>query len=189
MCSPTAAMVGGSVVGGMSAYANAKDQAKQIGEQIAAQNATKLSLVKSMNYDLVNLSQEQRDNYDQAIAQLQSNSINAIRNQGMLRVAFGESGLEGRSVNATLREVSGQESRVADSIRGSYMDSFYGLQQQKEMAVLNADAQIKGMPTINKPSSSAVMLNIASSMVNGASTGNTLYNTGTTIINNSKKGR
>lgn len=178
MCNQAYAMGGGAILGGLTGFAGAKDQAKQIGEQIAAQNATKVSVVKSMNYDLANLSQEQRDQYDQAVAQLQANSINSIRNQGMIRAAFGESGLEGRSVDRVMREVEGQDARVADSIRGSFKDSFVGLQSQKELTVLNADAQIKGMPKINKPSSTSVMLGIASSMMSGASTGGQLYGMG-----------
>lgn len=178
MCDPGSAMIAGATVGGLSGIAGAKDNAKQIGEQIAAQNATKVSVVKSMNYDLANLSQEQRDQYDQAVAQLQANSINSIRNQGMIRAAFGESGLEGRSVDRVMREVEGQDARVADSIRGSFKDSFVGLQSQKELTVLNADAQIKGMPKINKPSSTSVVLGIASSMMSGASTGGQLYGMG-----------
>ena len=178
MCNQAYAMGGGAILGGLTGISGAKDEAKQIGEQIAAQNATKVSLVKSMNYDLANLSQEQRDQYDQAVSQLQANSINSIRNQGMIRAAFGESGLEGRSVDHVMREVEGQDARVADSIRGSFKDSFVGLQSQKELTVLNADAQIKGMPKINKPSSTSVMLGIASSMMSGASTGGQLYGMG-----------
>lgn len=178
MCNQAYAMAGGSVLGGISGYQSAKDEAKAISNQIAAQNATKIQMVKTMNYDLANLSQEQRDQYDQAIAQLQSNSINSIRNQGMIRSAFFESGVEGRSVDAALREVEGQDARVKDSIRGSYKDSFYGIQQQKEVTVLNTDAQIKGMPKINKPSSTSVMLGIASSMMSGASMGGQMYGMG-----------
>lgn len=178
MCNQAYAMVGGAVLGGISGNQSAKDEARAISSQIAAQNATKIQMVKTMNYDLANLSQEQRDQYDQAIAQLQSNSINSIRNQGMIRSAFFESGVEGRSVDAALREVEGQDVRVNDSIRGSYKDSFYGLQQQKEVTVLNTDAQIKGMPKINKPSSTSVMLGIASSMMSGASVGGQMYGSG-----------
>lgn len=175
MCNPAAAAGTGAVVGGASAIVGARDNAKAIGEQIAAQNAQKLAMVKSLNYDLVNLSQEQRDQYDQAVAQLQANSINSIRNQGMIRAAFGESGVEGRSVDRVIREVEGQDSRVADSIKGSFKDSFAGLQQQKEAAVLSADAQIKGLPKINKPSSAAVALNIASGIMQGGSAGLNAY--------------
>lgn len=178
MCNQAYAMAGGAVLGGISGFQGAKDQARQISEQIAAQNATKVQVVKTMNYDLANLSQEQRDQYDQAVAQLQGNSINSIRNQGMIRAAIGESNLEGRSMDRVLREVEGQDARVADSIRGSFKDSFVGLQQQKETTVLNADAQIKGMPKINKPSSTSVMLGIASSMMSGASTAGQLYGMG-----------
>lgn len=178
MCNQAYAMAGGAVLGGISGYQGAKDQARQISEQIAAQNATKVQMVKTMNYDLANLSQEQRDQYDQAVAQLQGNSINSIRNQGMIRAAIGESNLEGRSMDRVLREVEGHDAQVADSIRGSFKDSFQGLQQQKEVTVLNADAQIKGMPKINKPSSTSVMLGIASSMMSGASTAGQLYGMG-----------
>lgn len=169
MCS--AAGVIGGVIGGANAYMGAKENAAEIGNQIAAQNASKLSTIKSMNYELANLSQGQRDQYAATVTQLQEASIQSIRNQGTIRAAMGDSGLEGRSMDAVMREVEGQDLRASESLKANYMDSFWSIQSQKETTVLNADAAIKGMPTIRKPSSTAVMLGVVSGAINGSTAG------------------
>lgn len=169
MCAPV--MAGMAVVGALSAVSGQRDQAKQIGSQITAQNAQKLETVRQMNYELASIDQEQRDLYEDAVAQLQSNSINSLRNQGSIAAAFGESGLEGRSVDAALREVRGQDARVADSIRGSYSKGFAGNQYAKEVAVLNADSSIKGMPRIQGPSTVSNVLGVINGGLSGAATG------------------
>lgn len=169
MCAPV--MIGMAAVGAMSAMSGQRDQAKQMGSQIAAQNAQKKEVVRQMNYEIASIDAEQRDLYDDAIAQLQGNSINALRNQGMIAAAFGESGLEGRSVDAALREVKGQDARVADSIRGSFQKGFAGNQYAKEVAVLNADSSIKGMPKITGPSTVSNILGVVNGGLSGAATG------------------
>lgn len=167
MCLPVV-MASVAVAGAVSGQ---RDASKAMGAQIAAQNASKMNTVRSLNYDLVARSQEQRDEYDNAVAQLQGNSINAIRNQGMIEAAFGESGLEGRSVDAALRDVRGQDARVADSVRGSFRNSFAGKEYNKEVAVLNADASIKGMPQIRGPSTMSNVLGVVNAGLSGAAVG------------------
>lgn len=169
MCAPV--MLGMAAVGALGAISGQREQDKMIGEQVAAQNAQKQNIVRQMNYDLQSIDAEQRDLYDDAIAQLQGNSINSLRNQGMIAAAFGESGLEGRSVDAALREVRGQDARVADSIRGSFDKTWAGNQQAKEVAVLNADSSIKGMPRIQGPSTASRVLGVINGGLQGASMG------------------
>lgn len=168
MCWIMAAM---AAVGAVSAASGQKDANKQLGSQIVAQNAQKLETVRQMNYELASIDAEKRDQYDDAVAQLQGNSINALRNQGMLAAAFGESNLEGRSVDAALREVRGQDARVADSIRGSFTKGQAGQNYAKEVAVLNADSSIKGMPRISGPSTASNVLGVVNGGLSGAATG------------------
>lgn len=168
MCWVMAAM---AVVGAVSAASGQKDAQKQLGSQIVAQNAQKLETVRQMNYELASIDAEKRDQYDDAVAQLQGNSINAMRNQGMLAAAFGESNLEGRSVDAALREVRGQDARVADSIRGSFTKGQAGQNYAKEVAVLNADSSIKGMPRISGPSTASNVLGVVNGGLSGAAMG------------------
>lgn len=169
MCTPLMAV--GAGVGALGSIVGMGETDRQVGEAVAAQNAQKLNIVRQMNYDIQNISAEQRDQYDDAIAQLQSGSINALRNQGMIEAAFGEAGIEGRSVRAALREVRGQDARVADSIRGSYAKAWAGGEQAKRAAVINADSSIKGMPKISGPSTASRILGVVSGGLSGAAMG------------------
>lgn len=161
----------GAGLGVIGAIVGQKEQDKQLGAQVAAQEATKTNMIRTMNYDIASKSQEQRDLYDQAIAQLQANSINAIRNQGMLTAALGESGLEGRSVDRVLREVQGQDARVADSIRGDFGKQFGSVQYNKELDVMNTEASLKGIPKITGPSSASRILGVVNGGLQGFSMG------------------
>ena len=171
MCWVMATMATMAAVSVAGAVSGQKDQQKMIGSQIAAQNAQKQETVKQMNYDIASKSAEQRDAYDEAVSQLQGNSINALRNQGSIQAAFGESNLEGRSVDAALREVRGQDARVADSVRAGSEKQIASSQYGKEMAVLNADSSIKGMPRITGPSTASNVLGAVNAGLQGASMG------------------
>lgn len=168
MCYAQVAMAGANI--GMTLLGN-RQQDKQIGSEIAKLNAQKREKVREMNYNIANLSQEQRDQFDQAVTQLQGNSINSIRNQGMIEAALGETGLEGRSMDSVMREVRGQDARVADSIRDSYGKSWTGLQYAKESSVMETQSSLDGMPTIKGPSGFSRALGIVEAGVSGYSTG------------------
>lgn len=163
MCNPLAF----AAVGAGGALLGDRDEQKQLGQSIAAQNAQKKQMVRSLNYELSSISQEQRDQYDQAVASLQANSINSIRNQGMLEAALGETNLEGRSTQAVIREVQGQDARVADSIRDSYQRSHTGLQHSKETAVMQTQSALDGMPKIKGQSTFSRILNVANGGMQG----------------------
>lgn len=172
MCEPVSIAM--AVVGGVSAIAGQKEADKQMGAQVAAQEATKQNMIRTMNYDIASKSQEQRDLYEQAVAQLQANSINSIRNQGMLAAALGETGLEGNSVDRVMREVEGQDARVADSIRGDFSKQFGAAQYNKELDVINAEGALKGIPKITGPSTASRILGVVNGGLSGAQTGMSL---------------
>lgn len=175
MCNP--AMIIGAGAGAAAGIAGDREQQKALGAQVVAQNATKQNIIKQMNYDVVALNQEKRDIYDGAVTQLTTASINAYRNQGMIEAALGETGVEGRSVDRVLREVRGQDARVAAGIKESAVNQQRGNIYNQEMTVRNADSSIKGMPVIRGPSMFSRVLNVVSSTATGASAGSAI-NTG-----------
>lgn len=164
MCGPALAMAGASV--GMQLLGNRAED-KAIGQQIAAQNAMKQQKVRELNYNLASLSREQVDQFDQAVTQLQGQSINSLRNQGMLYAALGETNLEGRSMDAVMREVEGQDARVSDSIRDSYGKSWQGLQYAKETNILETQSSLDGMPKIKTPSAFGRTLGVIGAGLDG----------------------
>lgn len=168
MCYAQVAMAAVNV--GMQVMGNNKED-KEIGAQIAKLNAQKQQKVRELNYNLAALSQEQRDQFDAAVTQLQGNSINSIRNQGMLEAALGDTNLEGRSMDSVMREVRGQDARVADSIRDNYGKSWTGLQYQKETNIMETQSSLDGMPTIKGPSAFSRTMGIINAGAEGWSMG------------------
>lgn len=168
MCGPMAI---GAAVGAGSSLLGIKDENKRIGAEIAAQNATKQNMVKSMNYEVANLSIEQRNQFDQAVQQLQNNSIDSIRNQGMIAAALGETNLQGRTTDAVMREVQGQDARVKDSIKDNHQRAWTSLQQNKEATIMQTQSSLDGMPKIQTPSAFSQILKVAGGAVSGATMG------------------
>lgn len=168
MCYAQIAMMAVNV--GMQVMGNNKED-KAIGAEIGKLNAQKQQKVRELNYNISSLSREQVDQFDQAVTQLQGNSINSIRNQGMLEAALGETNLQGRSTDSVLREVQGQDARVADSIRDNYKRSFQGLQYAKETNILETQSSLDGMPTIKGPSAFSRTMGIINAGAEGWSMG------------------
>lgn len=159
--------IGMAAVGVAGKLMGNKKEDKAIGEEIGKLNAQKQETVRQLNYEIAGLDQEQRDQFDQAVSQLQANSINSIRNQGMIRAALGETNLEGRSMDAVMREVEGQDARVADSIRDNYARSWTGIQANKISGVLQTQSSLDGMPTIKGPSAFARTMGVMQAGVQG----------------------
>ena len=172
MCEPLT--IGMAVLGTAAAISGQKDQADAIGNQKQAAAAQARELVKQMNYKDVSLNQQDRDNYDAAVKQLEENSINAIRNRGMIEAAFAETGIEGRSVDALIREVEGSDARRADSIRADYTTKRRGIQYESEMSHSQTEGAITGMPKISGPSAVSSALGVINGGLAGAAAGSSL---------------
>jgi hypothetical protein len=166
--------LGLAALGTISALSGQKDQADAVGRAREAQAAQARELVKQMNYKDVALNQQDRDNYDQAVKQLEENSINAIRNRGMIQAALSETGLEGRSVDALVREVEGSDARRADSIRANYTTQRRGIQYESEMSHSQTQGAITGMPSIAGPSAVSSALSVINGGMAGAAAGASL---------------
>lgn len=172
MCEPVTIGMGIMAAVGVATAASAqKDQADQIGDARAAQAGQARQLIKSMNYKDQQLNQEDRNSYEQAQQQLETNSINAMRNRGMIEAAFADSGLEGRSVDAVIREVKGQDARVDDSIRADYLNTHRGVQSQSEQNYMETDAAISGQAKIRGPSTVSQTLQVINGGMQGAQAG------------------
>ncbi|UCR91166.1 putative internal virion protein B [Ralstonia phage RpT1] len=160
-----------AVVGMASAASAQKDQADQIGDARAAQAGQARQLIKQMNYKDAQLNQEDQNAYQQAQQQLENNSINAMRNRGMIEAAFAESGLEGRSVDSVIREVRGQDARTSDSIRADYMNQRRGVQSASEQNRMETVAAVTGQAKIRGPSSVSQTLQVINGGMQGANAG------------------
>lgn len=176
MCEPTTIMIGMAALGGASAINGNRAAAKQAGAAIAQQNAQKQEIIRESNYAAVSNNQEAVNARDEAVQQLTELNINAIRNQGMVQAAFGESGLEGRSQRAVTRELQGTQARQADAIRQGLTEKERAVQYANETGQLSAIGQIKGMGKIEGPDNTTQLLNVFSGAIGGASQGMTIAN-------------
>lgn len=175
MCEPMTIMaVAGATLGGAGAINSNRLAAKQAGAAMAQQHAQKQEIIRANNYDAVAGQQEAINARDQAVQQLTEVSINAIRNQGMVEAAFGESGLEGRSQRAVLRELSGTQARQEDALRQGVTDAERSVQYGLETGQLSAIGQIKGMGKITAPDKITQFLNVATGATGGAAQGMSL---------------
>ena len=171
MCEPMTIAASMAAVGGLQAAQGNRAAAKQAGAAIAQQNAQKQEIIREMNYSAVAGQQKAINIRDQAVQQLTELSINAIRNQGMVEAAFGESGLEGRSQRAVLREVKGTQARQEDAIRQGVTEETRALQYNMETGQLSAIGQIKGMGKITGPDKTSQILGVMSGAISGAGQG------------------
>lgn len=171
MCEPMTIMAGMSAVGAAGAANGQRAAAKQAGMAIAQQNAQKQEIIREMNYAAVAGQQDAINVRDEAVQQMTELNINAIRNQGMVEAAFGESGVEGRSQNAVLREVQGTQSRQVDAIRQGVTEKERAIQYNIETGQLSAIGQIKGMGKITGPDSTTQFLGILGGAASGAASG------------------
>lgn len=172
MCEPVTILAGaGAALGAVSAISGQKDQADAIGDKRVQQQKQAQETIKQLNYKDTDLQGQDRDNYDNAVRQLTDANINTIRNAGLIDAAFADSGVEGRSVEAVIREVAGSDARNQDSIRAGYTDSRRGIQLASETARQQAQASINGMGTIRGPSAVSSALSVINGGLAGAQSG------------------
>ncbi|BAJ51831.1 internal virion protein [Ralstonia phage RSB2] len=180
MCEPVT--IGMAIVGVASAVAAQKGQADTVSDARAQQSAQSREMIKQFNFRDAQLNQEDRNDYEAAVQQLENNSINAIRNRGMIEAAFLDSGVEGRSVDAVVREVEGQDARVADSIRADYANQRRGTQAKSEQSFLETSGALAGQAKIRGPSAASSALAVINGGMQGAAAGSQLrgaYNAAT----------
>ena len=169
MCEPVSIGMGIMAVAG--AAMSASNQAKAEGAAIDAQNRQAQEMVKQMNYSDANLNMQERDLKEQQMQELTETTLNGIRNQGMVRAAVAESGLEGNSMNRIERDVAGQTVKERAGITDSYNRDYAAIFGNRIANIQNTKSAIDGQGKILKTSPLAHALNIASAGAQGASQG------------------
>lgn len=158
MCEPVSIGVGMLAVAG--ATMGARDQAKAEGAAIDAQNRQSIEQLKQMNYTDANLRLEERETAEQAMIDLTTTNLNGIRNQGMVRAAVSESGLEGVSMDRIEREVEGDTVRERAGITENYNRDYAAIFGQRLSNIQNTKSAIDGKGAIIPTSPLAHALNV-----------------------------
>lgn len=172
MCEPVS--IGLGVLGVAGATMSATQQAKAEGAAIDAQHRQAQEMVKQMNYSDANLKMQERDLKEQQVAELTETTLNGIRNQGMVRAAVAESGLEGNSMNRIERDVVGQTVKERAGITESYNRDYAAIFGNRIANIQNTQASVNGMGSITRTSPLAHALNVVSSGASGYAMGSSL---------------
>ncbi|ATN92935.1 internal virion protein [Ralstonia phage RPSC1] len=163
-----------AIVGVLGAVSGQKDQADAIGAQRVQQQKQGVQAIKMMNYKDTELQGQDRDNYDQAVAALTDSNINSLRNRAAVEAAMGETGVEGRSMDAVMRDVEGQKARTDDSIRDNYSRQRRGIQVEGEMNYESTKATLGGFATIRGPSALSDTLGVINGGMQGYAAGSSM---------------
>lgn len=169
MCEPVSIGMGIMAVAG--AAMSASNQAKAEGAAIDAQNRQAQEMVKQMNYSDANLKMQERDLKEQQVQELTETTLNGIRNQGMVRAAVAESGLEGNSMNRIERDVAGQTVKERAGITDSYNRDYAAIFGNRIANIQNTQSAISGQGKIIKTSPLAHALNVVSAGAQGYAAG------------------
>ena len=153
---------------------SASSQAKAEGAAIDAQNRQAQEMVKQMNYSDANLKMQERDLKEQQMAELTETTLNGIRNQGMVRAAVAESGLEGNSMDRIERQVKGDTVKERAGITESYNRDYAAIFGNRIANIENTKSAIRGQGKIIKTSPLAHALNVANAGMQGYAAGKSI---------------
>ena len=176
MCEPVS--IGLGMLGVAGATMGASQQAKAEGAAIDAQRRQGQEMVKQMNYSDANLKMQERDLKEQQVAELTETTLNGIRNQGMVRAAVAESGLEGNSINRIERSVEADTVKERAGITESYNRDYAAIFGNRIANIENTKSAIAGQGKIVRTSPLAHALNVATAGVSGYAMGSSLASSG-----------
>ncbi len=135
---------GSAVLGVATQAANASAQAEA--NEIAQQNAIE---ARDANYDQLALMAEQET--AAAEQQIAENDIEALQATERARVAAGEAGVSGLSVDALLADMYGKQARFTDSVTKNLENSQQQIAFEKSNVSNSYKSTVNNLPTVQKP--------------------------------------
>lgn len=135
----------GSAVSGVVAQQNAASAQEAYNQRQYANTMR----ARAANMNQVNLEQQQeREN---AMQKLEQNDLNARAALSTGRVAAGESGVSGLSVDALLADLGNKSNRYSTSVKTNYDRTSQALNNQRENIDINAASSINQLKTPQAP--------------------------------------
>ena len=123
----------GGVVGGIMGFGSGVHGVRKSNKAVIKNFYKQLEAInKNYTYAQNELDKSAVYTYDEALAGLYQNSLNAFRNNAMVDAALGETGLEGRSQERVSRDVKGQTERQNDNIQSSFENAIYSIKSKKD---------------------------------------------------------
>ena len=123
----------GGIVGGIMGFGSGVHGVRKSNKTVIKNFYKQLEAInKNYTYAQNELDKSAVYTYDEALAGLYQNSLNAFRNNSMVDAALGETGLEGRSQERVSRDVKGQTERQNDNIQSSFENAIYSIKSKKD---------------------------------------------------------
>ena len=123
----------GGVVGGIMGFGSGVHGVRKSNKAVIKNFYKQLEAInKNYTYAQNELDKSAVYTYDEALAGLYQNSLNAFRNNSMVDAALGETGSEGRSQERDSRDVKGQTERQNDNIQSSFENAIYSIKSKKD---------------------------------------------------------
>ena len=123
----------GGIVGGIMGFGSGVHGVRKSNKTVIKNFYKQLEAInKNYTYAQNELDKSAVYTYDEALAGLYQNSLNAFRNNSMVDAALGETGLEGRSKERVSRDVKGQTERQNDNIQSSFENAIYSIKSKKD---------------------------------------------------------
>ncbi|KPA96903.1 virion core protein, T7 gp14 family [Pseudomonas asplenii] len=142
MCEPVS--IGMAVVAVAGAAMGASEQAKAKGAATDAQRKNQQEIIKQANMQDADARLSMVDKQDEARRQLTEVNLQALRNQGTINAAVGESGMSGNSIDRIKRLADNEASAEKMNITDNFDRDYAAIFQNRVGAVENARSAVRG---------------------------------------------
>lgn len=142
MCEPVS--IGMAIVAVAGAAMGASEKAKAKGAQTDAERKNQHEIIKAANAQDADAKLSSVDKADEARRQLTEVNLTALRNQGTINTAIGESGLSGNTMDRLKRSVANDASTQKMNVLDNYERDYAALYQNRIGNTENARSAVRG---------------------------------------------
>jgi len=168
MCDPTGGIATVAIVSAMSATLSASEGAKAKGQMTDNERKQQNEIVKQANFAENDQKLATVDKHDEARRQLTEVNLQAMRNQGTINTAIGESGMAGNSMDRLKNSVANDSSAQRMNITDNYTRDYQAIFANRVGSSENSKAAVRGQGGSKyKVNNIANALNIVSSGAQG----------------------
>lgn len=160
--------IGSAVVGGLGAIQQHQAQSAMAEAQTARYEQNRTMATRAYNTERQHLRARRLEEQEATMDQMEDVRIEGLRRRATARVAAGEAGVFGRSVDAREADLRGQEGTIRSRAAGQLTRNLRQIERQKQGLWHQKQRRINSMQPGVQPSSAALALNIAGSAVGGA---------------------
>lgn len=171
MCEPMTIMAGISMT---SAAIGVGQQSKVAVAQEEARRKNLREAVRQANYQDAAIQLQDKQNFQDARAQMEDISIERIQASSSVRTAIGESNLEGRTMERVQRDVDNAYLGASVDVQRNYDTQYANAWADREQVRNSLISTVQGSAAVQQPSQLGGMLQIAGAGVSGAIAGNEL---------------